>query len=263
MRVEDAQPYIVDWDTANFRELAVPDVFFPHAASAGGAVAARIASCSGGYVIAEPDSNPGLVSDCEELMDIRASLASEATLNWNSDTPIERWHGVGVGTRPLRVTERWHGDWVGGSPPRVTVLWLTEDDSSVISGSVPQQLFSLTDLEQLTLNGYELIGTIPVELSNLTNLRRLDIYRTKLTGSIPAELGNLLNLEYLNLSDNELTGGIPAELGNLPNLEYLNLSDNELTGGIPAELGNLPNLNVSGNRLEGCMTLANGTEVCS
>ena len=297
VRVEDAQPYIIDLDDSDFRVLVVSDIFLPAAVSAGGTVAARIASCSGGYVIAEPDSNPGLVSDCEALMGLMDSLAGKAFLNWSPDTRIEQWN---------RVT-------VGGSPPRVTALRLGSPFVGTL-GSILPELSGLTNLEELILEGAEFTGSIPAELGSLTNLKTLIIHRTWLTGNIPAELGSLANLEVLNLDQNQLTGSIPGELGNLASLKVLDLGRNELTGSIPGdlgnlaslevldlgenllvgsipvelgdlaklkelnlvrnllvgsipvELGNLPNLRslgVSGNRLEGCMTLANGTEVCS
>ena len=232
VRVEGRPPYIIARDDAEFKVL-------PAAASGGDIVSARIASCSGGYVVAGPESNPGLVKDCEALMGSREFLTGD------TDIPIERWYGVVLGGLPLRVTDL-----------RVT---------APLTGGMPQELFGLTNLEKLVLEG--LIGSIPAELGNLANLEVLQLGGNPLlTGSIPAELGNLANLEVLNLSDNRLTGSIPAELGNLPNLEVLDLRFNNLTGSIPAELGNLPNLRilmVHGNELEGCIRLASGTEVCS
>ena len=97
-------------------------------------------------------------------------------------------------------------------------------------------------------------GEIPTELGSLSNLQGLYLGGNQLTGDIPRELGNLSNLETLNLDYNELTGDIPRELGSLPNLQWLYLSDNELTGDIPTELGNLSNLHelsLSGNQLTG------------
>ena len=257
--VAGGTPYIIDRDKAEFKALTVSDVFFAAEASAGGEVVARTASCSGGYVVEDPDNNPGLVGDCETLMGFRNSLAGEASLNWNSDTPMELWYGIEI----------------DGHPPRVTVLRFTPAVANLrhkpLSGIIPPELSELTNLEVLYLKRTELTGIIPSELGNLSNLKELVIYggefrgRGQLTGSIPAELGNLSNLEVMDLAINQLTGSIPVELGNLTNLEVLELSVNQLTSSIPAELGKLPNLHnlgVSDNELEGCVTLANGKEVC-
>ena len=92
----------------------------------------------------------------------------------------------------------------------------------------------------LYLSSNQLTGEIPAELGSLTNVEVLALHNNRLTGEIPAELGNLTNLERLFLTGNQLTGEIPAELGNLTNLERLFLSGNQLVGCIPSGLRNIP-----------------------
>ena len=154
--------------------------------------------------------------------------------NWLSDRPIGDWHGV--------TTDR-NG--------RVTELDLSENQ---LTGSIPSELGSLSNLTQLYLWGNSLSGGIPQELGNLTSLEILALGKNQLTGSIPGELGDLTNLMVLYLWGNSLSGGIPPELGNLANLGVLDLADNQLTGSIPAELGRLTNLtelSLWGNSLSG------------
>ena len=55
-------------------------------------------------------------------------------------------------------------------------------------------------------------GPIPSELGSLSNLKRLLLDHNQLTGRIPAELGGLTNLERVYLSENQLTGCIPYGL---------------------------------------------------
>ncbi len=110
---------------------------------------------------------------------------------WMSEPSIDDWEGVSVDTAG-----------------RVQSLWLPDNNLS---------------------------GPVPPELGSLSNLVELLLPENRLTGSIPAELGSLGNLEALNLSINQLTGAIPAELGNLSSLVGLNLWANRLTGSIPAE----------------------------
>ena len=88
--------------------------------------------------------------------------------NWLTDAPLDTWHGVTT-----------------NSSGRVTAL-------------------------ELTQNG--LTGTVPAELSTLINLNELNLAENELTGTIPVALGTLANLKELNLSENELTGTIPVEL---------------------------------------------------
>ena len=137
--------------------------------------------------------------------------------NWTSDLSIWEWSGVTVALNG-----------------RVTKLYLY---SNWLTGRMPAELGSLTNLRELSLGQNRLTGEIPVELGNLANLWVLDLSRNQLTGRIPAELGNLTNLRELRLSNNRLTGEIPAELGNLANLWVLDLVyGNQLTGCIPESL---------------------------
>ena len=123
-----------------------------------------------------------------------------------------------------------------------------------MSGEIPAELGSLTNLERLHISRNQLTGQIPSELASLTNLRELWLYDNQLTGMIPAELGSLDNLEVLSLSGNELTGPIPPQLASLTNLQQLSLSNNQLSGPVPSWLGSLTNLerlHISRNQLTG------------
>ena len=131
--------------------------------------------------------------------------------NWLSDAPLGEWEGV--------TTD---------DDGRVTRLSLGRND---LSGEIPAELGSLSNLEALSLNENYLSGEIPAELGGLSNLGRLWLENNQLSGEIPAELGSLSNLTSLNLYGNGLSGEIPAELGSLSNLVGLNLGDNDLSGG--------------------------------
>ena len=167
-----------------------------------------LTACSRGFLVPEPNSNRGLVHDCEALLIIRDAFAGSAPLGgvgeleWNENSPIGMWEGITV----------------GGSPPRVHEL-------------------------VLALRG--LTGKLPAEFGLLTELRKLDIssdtwadvsIRNVLTGPIPSEIGSLTQVRVLDLSGNYLSGSIPSELGSLVNLERLNLSYNNPSLCAPAEL---------------------------
>ena len=203
-------------------------------------------------------SNPGLVTDCEALLAARDTLAGSGTLNWSGSTAIGSWDGVTLSGSPLRVTSLALSDsqLTGTIPPELGSLSNLKSlnlSNNRLTGTIPAELGSLSNLESLNLSSNELTG-IPGELGNLSNLETLYLGFNELAGPIPGELGNLSNLETLYLGFNELAGPIPTELGSLSNLKSLNLSNNRLTGTIPAELGSLSNLeslNLSSNELTG------------
>ena len=162
--------------------------------------------------------------------------------NWLSNAPMGEWHGVTTDSdgRVARLDiER--NQLTGGIPAELGSLSnLTNLNISrnQLTGEIPAELGNLTNLTELYLNDNQLTGEIPAELGSLTNLVRLVLSGNQLTGEIPAEFLTY-SLERLYLNNNQLTGEIPAWLGRLPNLEALSLNENQLTGEIPAELGNL------------------------
>ena len=125
-------------------------------------------------------NNPGLVSDCVALLTARDTLAGTATLNWSTDTPIADWSGVVLEGTPGRVTE-------------------------------------------LRLRNLGLTGEIPPELGSLSDLQHLNLSDNNLTGSIPSELGDLSNLQELYLGGNRLSGCVPDELSDLPSNDFAGL----------------------------------------
>ena len=140
--------------------------------------------------------------------------------NWKTDKPLDEWHGVSINA---------YG--------RVDKLTLSAND---LTGEIPPELGSLSDLEYLRISGSltlltdsYLTGAIPPELGSLSNLETLHLSSNFLTGEIPPELGDLPNLERLWLDSNSLTGEIPPELGDLLRLRWLGLANNSLTGEIP------------------------------
>ncbi len=121
--------------------------------------------------------------------------------NWLSDMPVGEWRGV-TADEDGRVTELSLGD-IG------------------LSGTIPPELGSLTNLTDLWLDNNQLSGAIPPELGNLSSLIRLSLYSNELSGPIPPELGNLSSLEQLFLNDNELSGKLPQEMTKLSALQQL------------------------------------------
>ena len=186
----------------------------------------NVGVCSEGYVVPDPQDNPGLVRDCEALLRIRDVLAGDAALNWSFDVPITEWQGLDF--YPFFSSPSF--------PRRVRGLHLHGEASGHprLTGILPAELGDLEELEMVIITHQSLAGEIPSELGNLSNLRSLDLSNNGLTGEIPSELGRLRNLRGLDLSNNNLTGRIPLALGRIGKDLHLFVRDNpDLTGSIP------------------------------
>ncbi len=123
--------------------------------------------CENGTAVLNPKDNPELVSDCAILLDVKATLAGDATLNWDADTPITEWDGVTINETLGRVRE----------------LWL---ESRGLTGSIPPELAGLSLLRGLRLTDNHLTGPIPWRLWSMTSLSELRLAgNTGLTGCIP------------------------------------------------------------------------------
>ena len=136
--------------------------------------------------------------------------------NWLSSNDISTWHGVSV------------------SNGSVTGLVLAGNQ---LSGMIPTELGSLTNLEELNLSFNQLSGEIPAALGNLANLKKLWLVGypplsplsnpvNKLSGELPEELGSLTNLEVLILNNNQLSGTLPQSLTRLTKLMNFSFGDN-------------------------------------
>ncbi|KAJ6869541.1 hypothetical protein NC651_034317 [Populus alba x Populus x berolinensis] len=123
---------------------------------------------------------------------------------------------------------------------KATHLQALDLSSNQLVGRIPKELGNLKLIE-LALSDNILSGDIPFDVASLSDLERLGLAANNFSGSIPAEMGSLQSLESLDLSWNSLMGGIAPELGQLQRLEVLNLSHNMF----------LTKVDVSYNKLEG------------
>ena len=103
--------------------------------------------------------------------------------------------------------------------------------SNQFSDEIPSQIGQLDKLDILFLgrNNYSK-GAIPEWIYNMTKLTELSLKGSSLTGSIPKWLGDMTGLKLLDLGENELIDTIPQALGQLSELMVLILNSNKLIG---------------------------------
>ncbi|XP_049387381.1 receptor like protein 22-like [Solanum stenotomum] len=127
-----------------------------------------------------------------------------------------------------------------------------------LSGSFPQSLVNLTNLETLDLSSNNITGPFPASILSLTHLEYLDLSSNSLSGPLPSNASMLQKLISVDLSYNSLNGTIPS--WNLPLLSLLWLHYNQLSGSFPQSLVNLTNLvylDLSSNNI----TIAEGINI--
>lgn len=159
--------------------------------------------------------------------------------NWLTNESISTWYGITTNT-------------VGN----VIEIWLPMNN---LTGTIPQALGNLTDLQRLNFDGYcravdrMIEGNIPSSLSRLINLEYISIRCQLLSGPLPS-LTDVVNLDYIDVSSNHLTGSFSECMTMMPMVSHLLLGSNSFTGTIPESISrftNLTHLNLSANLLTG------------
>ena len=168
--------------------------------------------------------------------------------NWLTDAPLGEWHGVTTGENG-RVIELFlrENDLSGELPSELgslSELTLLDLDMNRLTGGIPAQLGQLNELHTLLLGYNQLTGDLPPELGQLKGLTTLWAPKNSLSGELPPVLGQMASLFIVALNHNSFIGNIPPELGQLTNLNTIGLQNNHLSGSIPPELGQLQNLQI-------------------
>ena len=136
-------------------------------------------------------------------------------------------------------------------------------DVNQLSGTIPNALCSLTNLELLVLVSNRLSGSLPDCLGSLQALTLLRADNNVLEGSLPSSLSSLSNLRLLGLNNNRISGSVPDAVGSLTLLRSLSLSGNLLQGTLPndalAALTALTYMNVRSNGISGVLPVALGS----
>uniref|UniRef100_A0A1J3HFH7 Putative inactive receptor kinase n=1 Tax=Noccaea caerulescens TaxID=107243 RepID=A0A1J3HFH7_NOCCA len=172
-----------------------------------------------------------LNADRAALLSLRSAVGGR-TFRWNiRQTSPCNWAGVKCESN------------------RVTALRLP---GVALSGKIPEGIFgNLTQLRTLSLRLNALTGSLPLDLSSCSDLRHIYLQGNRFSGEIPEGLFSLSKLVRLNLAENSFTGEISSGFANLTRLKTLYLEDNQLSGSIPDLDLPLAQFNVSNNSLNG------------
>ncbi|KAL3925912.1 MAG: hypothetical protein SGILL_000089 [Bacillariaceae sp.] len=106
-----------------------------------------------------------------------------------------------------------------------------------LSGPVPDELTSLTDLESFSASVNSFSGPVP-DFSSLRKLNTIRLGDNNFSGDLPA-FARQPDIKALDLSDNQLVGSIPSNfLASVMAVQslFVDLSSNMLTGTVPGNL---------------------------
>ena len=134
---------------------------------------------------APPSASGSVKTDREALVALYNATDGEnwrlGSGNWLSDAPLGEWGGVTT-----------------NEDGRVTKLYIFDRS---LSGEIPPELGSLSNLTFLYLRGNALSGEIPAELGSLSYLKRLELRNNELSGCVPSSLEDQLDFNYSDLGD--------------------------------------------------------------
>lgn len=121
---------------------------------------------------------------------------------------------------------------------KTTLLYAPDDDGKVYT-SIEEALQSEKPVYRLKITKLSNRDSLPEELFQLTELRELTVKGCKLC-RLNQDIGKLTNLQYLNLDHNKLLR-LPETIGKLTDLRTLVISRNILEE-LPESIGNLHRL---------------------
>jgi Leucine-rich repeat (LRR) protein len=96
-------------------------------------------------------------------------------------------------------------------------------DSAHIKNRLSNELWQLTTLETLTIEGLAEVASIPDDIGQLNALKSLTLHRMHSLNALPANLGQLNKLEVLILTGLNNITALPEEMGQLNALKSLKL----------------------------------------
>lgn len=138
------------------------------------------------------------------------------TITMAQKTPIVYYDSVDNGRTYTSLQEALK------EPQKVYRLKLTKLDNR---DSLPEELFTLTELRELTVKGCKLC-VLNQNIEKLTKLESLNLDKNKLV-RLPESIGNLQKMKFLCISRN-LMETLPESISKMNELTYIDAWDNPL-----------------------------------
>jgi len=74
------------------------------------------------------------------------------------------------------------------------LVYLSISEQGWISGTIPESLYNLRELQKLSIYNNAMTGTLSNRIGEIDQLKSLSIYKNDFTGTLPAALGTLKSL---------------------------------------------------------------------
>ncbi|KAG7976432.1 hypothetical protein I3843_06G148600 [Carya illinoinensis] len=192
----------------------------------------------------------GLSNCLESVIAGWNSVASPNCCNWtgvtcdSSTVSGRRVVGLELGSRKLKGK-------ICESLADLDQLRFPNLSHNFLSGSLPDDLFRLQNLEIIDISSNDFVGPINGGMCALSSsIRVLNFSDNHFTGGIPKDLANCTSLHHLSFHGNYLSESLSDGVFQLQNLRELHIQDNSLSGPLKkgvANLSKLEKLDISSN----------------
>jgi len=156
------------------------------------------------------------------------------------------WYGVSCKDGIVTEIEITENERSGTIPPALGILSSGLSNlnlsSSKLTGSLPSELFALTQLTTIDLSANDLTGGIPSTIGQATSLSVLQLSENQLSSTLPPEIGKVTSLKSVSLAHNRMSGSIPSDIEYLSALQELDVRNNKFAYELPSEMGHLTSL---------------------
>eukprot|EP01084_Bolivina_argentea_P306059 528799_1 len=134
-------------------------------------------------------------------------------------------------------------NWKFSSINVVSSVKLADLTFNGLTGTIPQSIGNMINLQYLGIINCSLSGTLPISICNLKNLNEIHMWNnTDLSGPIPNCIGEMTSLTLIDFSTLSLDSTIPKSICKLRNLKSIQIDGNNLTGSIPECIGDITSL---------------------